>query len=47
MIALSPAINLGVPCDCNCFCDVQFYVEMLNGFLQWFAEKEILGFKDE
>ena len=27
------------------FCDVQFYVEMLNGFLQWFAEKEILGFK--
>ena len=44
MLALSPAINSGVPATATVLqCGV--YAEMLNGFFQWFAENEILGFK--
>ena len=44
VIALSPAINLECPTIATVLqCEV--YFGMLNGFLQWFAEHEILGFK--
>ena len=42
---MSWRVNVAVPLRLQLLYECEVYVELLNGFLLWIAEIEVLGFK--